>query len=665
MKTTTLIRKQKMAKKTRVSSVKGKQDFSAKAKKLLNGRLLSIGIPQGQAVRFYPKEYEKILAFAAKYGATGVGISIPYEYTWFLPDNTDPYACWCNNFTLFRIFPPKALQRWIPVKESRRLQGLLRTQLQIARKYGITRASTGGAEPLWLPEGVYEAHPNWRGAQLELGRIAKRPYFAPAIDDPEVLQLYHDAMHELSTKFPEIEHFEWLANDSGSGIPWASNLYPGMNGPIRHRHNDGGARLTNWLKAMQDGSAKAGAKVRIHCWFHGMTPEFHASAVSKLRSGLFVRWTGVPGENIGGPGAGFPGGIWSTCYPVVGLGHGASFIGGLQSIYNNPNGDNARCGLGVDIHHLPLAQLLIDTFLENPGTGMMHRLATSLKAAKRITGSDSGAETLLSVWDGVSTAETILQKVQQKGFGLIMPFCGVSMRWFTRPLVPQPEKLTVAEKAHYRKHLLTVDSEEDLADYCRILGKPVFHGEGAMWMARWSLNDVANRFGGLAGTVQSLAKNAPDAEWAEWLSLYSLRLAAAGCLARTARNVIMYQYALDTARQPQFGPNPMDYDDNIMYDQRAIVMRKIAREEADNVMELIGILEEARGRGMILDQATKPEEESVFLLGPNLIGDLKKKLKIMMAHWQEYETLYPATKVYDFEPDPKGNILPPPAPAGK
>lgn len=653
-----------MTKKTRTSRTKKGNDISAKTRKLLNGRSLSIGIPQGQAVRFYPKQYEEIMAFGAECGATHTGVTLPYEYTWFLPDNTDPYACWCNNFSLFRVFPPKALQRWIPLKEAQRLQGILRAQLSIARKHGITKATSGGAEPLWLPEGVYEAYPHWRGAQIELGRIAKRPYFAPAVDDPEVLQLYHDAMFELASKFPEFDHFEWLANDSGSGLPWCTNLYPGMNGPIRHRHNDGGARLVNWLKAMQDGAAKAGVHVRLHSWFHGMTPELHASAVAKLRPGLFVRWTGMPGESVGGPGAGFPGGIWHTFYPVVGLGSGGGFISGLQGIYNNPNGDKARCSISVDMHHLPLAKHLLETFLEKPGTGMMHRLETTLKAAKLITGSDSGAETLVSVWDAVSHAETILQKVQQKGFGLIMPFCGVSMRWFTRPLVPQPEKLTDAEKAHYRKNLLTVDSEADLADYCRILGKPVFHGEGAMWMARWSLHDVANRMSGFAGTIASLAQNAPERKWAEWLSLYSMRLAAAGCLARTARNVIMYQYALDTARQPQFGPNPMDYDDNIMYDQRAIVMRKIAREEADNVMELIGLLEKAKGRGMVLDHAMKPEEESVFLLGPDLVGDLKKKLNIMMAHWQEYETLYPATKVYDFEPDPKGNILPPPPQAG-
>lgn len=645
-------------KSSSLASPLGKREH---ARHLLNGRSLVIGIPQGQAVRIYPEPYESILAFGADSGATHVSVTIPYEYTWFLPDNTDPYACWCNNFSLFRVFPPKALQPFIPVKEARRLQGLLEAQLKVARKHGM-KAITGGAEPLWLPEAVYEAHPTWRGPQVELGRIARRPYFAPAVDDPEVLQLYHDAMFELASKFPEIDQFDWLANDSGSGLSWATNLYPGMNGPIRHRHHDGGARVANWLKAMQDGAAKAGVKVRLHSWFHGMTPEFHASASAKLRSGLFVRWTGVPGESWGGPSAGFPGGIWSTFYPVLGMGSGQGFIGGLQGVYHNPHGDQLRCGLSVDAHSLPLARILMETFMEKPGTGMVHCLETTLRAARRITGSDSGAESLVSVWQSLGYVEAILQKVQQKGFGLIMPFCGVSMRWFTRPLVPEPEKLTDTEKSHYRKHLLSKDDDEELANYCRILGKPVFHGEGAMWMARWALHDVSNRLDGLSGAVRSLAGKAPEQEGADILKLFAARLAAAACLARTARNVIMYQYALDTARQPQFGPNPMDYDDNIMYDQRALVMRKIAREEADNVIDLIRIIESVKDLGWVLDHATKQEEESVFLLGPDLGGDLRRKHAIMMAHWHDYERLYPATKVYDFEPDPRGNILAPTAP---
>jgi len=116
----------------------------------------------------------------------------------------------------------------------------------------------------------------------------------------------------------------------------------------------------------------------------------------------------------------------------------------------------------------------------------------------------------------------------------------------------------------------------------------------------------------------------------------------------------MFQYALDTAGEPQFGPNMMDYDDNIIYDMRALSFRKIAREEVDNVADLLRILDEHAGP--IFHLGATPAEETVFTYGPALRDYLQRKLDIMLAHWQDYEELYPSTKVWDFEPAPRGSI---------
>ncbi len=87
---------------------------------------------------------------------------------------------------ILRFFPPKALQPWISLESARPLQEIVEAQVAILRRYGL-KGTVSGVEPQWLPEAVYQAHPHWRGAQCELGRIAKQPYFAPSIDQPEVL----------------------------------------------------------------------------------------------------------------------------------------------------------------------------------------------------------------------------------------------------------------------------------------------------------------------------------------------------------------------------------------------------------------------------------------------------------------------------------------------
>jgi hypothetical protein len=99
----------------------------------------------------------------------------------------------------------------------------------------------------------------------------------------------------------------------------------------------------------------------------------------------------------------------------------------------------------------------------------------------------------------------------------------------------------------------------------------------------------------------------------------------------------------------------MDYDDNIIYDQRGVTFRKLARAELENTYELIGCLEKAKGKG--IEHAQKPDEESVFMRDTDLVAALRHKCEVMLNHWQDDERLYPATKVWDFEPPTIGNIV--------
>ena len=38
--------------------------------------------------------------------------------------------------------------------------------------------------------------------------------------------------------------------------------------------------------------------------------------------------------------------------------------------------------------------------------------------------------------------------------------------------------------------------------------------------------------------------------------------------------------------------------------------------------------------------ADKPEDEDIFLLGPDLAGQLHKKRRIMLDHWRCFDRLY-------------------------
>ena len=340
----------------------------------------------------------------------------------------------------------------------------------------------------------------------------------------------------------------------------------------------------------------------------------------------------------------------------MGLGDPVSFAGGLQGVYSNPKGDQERVSIGVSEQDLPLARVLMEGCLESPGTGLLNRTENLLKAAERFCGAPECAEQLVGVWETIRNANHSIAQIRQKGFGLVVPFCGVSMRWLTRPLVPEPDKLTAEETAHYRDFVFTTGTEEQNQSFGYVLGKAVFRGESVAWMSRWCLHSAIGALKGAQASLRSMADKIGDEEGARRVSLLAARVGAYACLAANIKNTIMYQYALDIRDQPQYGPNQMDYDDNIIYDQRALNLRKIAREELDNIAELVEIIE-SHPDEEVLAAASCPEEENVFRLGPDPVADLKKKIAIMMDHWQDYERLYPATKVIDFDPEPEGNIV--------
>jgi hypothetical protein len=47
--------------------------------------------------------------------------------------------------------------------------------------------------------------------------------------------MYREAMHSLLKICPEVEQFNWVTTDAGSGFDWTPSLYPGVNGNRKRR----------------------------------------------------------------------------------------------------------------------------------------------------------------------------------------------------------------------------------------------------------------------------------------------------------------------------------------------------------------------------------------------------------------------------------------------
>ena len=75
---------------------------------------------------------------------------------------------------------------------------------------------------------------------------------------------------------------------------------------------------------------------------------------------------------------------------------------------------------------------------------------------------------------------------------------------------------------------------------------------------------------------------------------------------------------------------PTDFGDKDLQD-----FNKLMRDEFDNTEELIELL--GNGGMDLIVHARPPYKEDTFLLGANLIEQLKLKRKVMMAHWRDIE----------------------------
>ncbi len=583
---------------------------------------------------------EDFLRLAVKVGATHVDVSgLPFRYNAFMPDNSDPYPNWSqHSLGLFRVCPPPALQPYLPMDVIADNVASLDSRFAMLRRHGL-RAVVHALEPLWLPEAVFRAHPLWRGGQCELGRIANAAYFTPNIDEPEVLELYRQSAREFCTRYPEVDVLSFFTNDSGAGLQWSTYQYPGINGPTRSRGRGPGERVAGWMNAIRDGAAEAGTKLRINIGTFTFPAHETEAMRAKFGDHLYLKNINGNGSSLWQASASPGGGDQRL---IVGLSNGSQYVEGLQKVFAEEEGERRNLVIGDK-----LSQTLLESYLESPGTGVVHVAETLRRAAVKLAG-EAHAEQLVRAWASTDRAWHAMNQVRQRGG--VGPLTGSTMgRWLVRPLVPRPDRLTDAETAPFKRFIFSKAEDKDMTDLCTVLGKPVFIGSCAVWMARWALQEAVTT---LQATHRELTRLAAEATGGDpdWLALHAARVGAFACVLENARVTLLYQHALNTTEESRFGANVWDFDDNVQYDQRAIELRRLAREDLDNTTDLLNLLE--ANDGLVLMQTNTAEDESVFMYGPNLADQLRHKQQVMLDHWHEYEELYPTSRAHEYEPAP-------------
>jgi len=577
--------------------------------------------------------FETLAARAANIGATHVTVShVPLSlWQWF--DRGDAYPNWTvmNSGILKAVVPP-ALAEWLPTDEAQRNLELMRSRCEILRKHGL-KAHFHGCEPMWLPRAVYEAHPEWRGPHCEQTLISRNSYFSPCIDHPEVLAMYRESTAELLRACPEIEGFSFLTNDSGGGVCWSAWVYPGPNGPTACRDRPMGDRIRGFLGALQDGARDAGGEVEAMI-SGGFTPAEVGSVLPALDEGQ-----GFCGRDRNGDGwtawAGCGGWFGCNVYPVKGVYQAFRFAEELERAFHS---SPARLGVSMQPNVAEPLMDLVQEFLNNPSAGPVSRTAMLGRVAQRYVGSDK-AERLVQVWEHILWA---VEHIRHPGLNYIASMIlggPLSMRWLVRPLVPAQEKLTEEERAYWRPFVFTAKGDAEALDLGRVIGGRAYEGWMMHRVTVLSLADADAQLGKAVDGLDALTDGQDDAKAAE-LALFARRLRVLRCVVRNASNTIRYAFLLDQAHIDE-GSSPSPNDDRgTRFDLRGVTLRETARQEMDNALELIGLLEP--DPGAMLELAESDEKEAILLYSPRIVEHLRKKLAIMDAHWDDHARMFPS-----------------------
>ena len=579
--------------------------------------------------------FERHAARAKQLGATHVVITedIP-PALWEMDVPGDPYPAWyIYHPGLLKIFPPAALEKYVDKDYAERVAALFQARSEVLRRLGLKAAYTAN-EPHVLPEAFFADHPELRGARVDHVNRSRTPRFAPCVDQPATLALYREALQKLLKRLPEVEVFSFTTTDAGSGLCWTPALYPGLNGPSWCQRRPMEDRVAGFLTTLNDAAGQMGRPIAVDLveiaprqW---MIPTFdHPELIArKLPAGMAVNHLeGPDGHRIAIRRFGGGDGEFA---PVLGV---PRPIAAMRSLMAGARAPNAKLVVSIaDTVGADFNFKVLEAF-RNAGPRNEVDLWTALHGLASQTAGKDRADDLLSLWMATDEAERYLGTLN---FGPVLTMGGILGRWVNRPLVPFPENLTKAEKSYYRPFLFQAKGEEQADDLVDIQAMRMYEGWGARLLVENIIEKVTRSLDRAEALAQRLREGSSlPGEW----ELLGQRLAALQCLVRGVDDVVEYQAQLDRVKALGVKPDPNPPLGAQSGWDRTDLMR-LARHEIDNAVRLRQLLLSAQGP--LLDLAPVSAEETIRRLGPDLPAQLKRKIDIMNAHWNDYQLLFTA-----------------------
>ena len=573
-------------------------------------------------------EFKKMVQSATrlkKYGDVQINIGVVADKAFYeIPEGGNPWSEYASNFAnLYKFYPDKKIAPFIPEKFVRDNVQLLLAKVKILRENGMDAAFFSN-EPEIIPSAFFEAYPELRGPRVDHPRRSNVAFFSPCLSMKEMQEMYAGMIAELLKNAPEIKTFFFKTNDAGSGNCWSDWLYSGPNGPDHCKNETTGQRIENLFNALHEGALRARTKLDVYLSHTQGTSNFSDEERTDIQNHLPANcyFASTPEHEIKSIGNDF-----ASMYPVKGILDVYSFLSDLKQI-DRQKPQTIFMSLGAFYsrgNESPVVAdmmfKLLDDYFSNPSPGLTEK--QKLQTYCRDWAEGKHADSLYNALLDLNTADRFRKSYLSNLYGI---YWNVSNRMITRPLVVAPQRLAKEEETYFLPHIFNVSENEARTDYLDI--------NGGRWTAsRDSIQIYVEKIVQVCNKLETIEASTPKNEFIHQQET-ALRIHAS--LFRSIGNFTVAQQIRDRNAEKLNSPiHRPSKESTWTGDPDLLKFNEIMRDELDNTAELINILELNGTNELCL--AKDAAHEDCFLLGTDIIGQLKMKYKIMISHWRDIE----------------------------
>ena len=163
----------------------------------------------------------------------------------------------------------------------------LHAAADLGRRYGL-KLGFVCYEPRCVAEEIFDRYPGLRGSRTDHPGRSLQPRYALDIANRQVLEHYAEMLTNLMKQIPDLRYFVIWLQDSGSGIPFASHLYPGPNGSWLARSKTVEEMTADFTRTLLEAGRKINPEFEVVVQVGPFTPEERERIIATLPKGVTI-----------------------------------------------------------------------------------------------------------------------------------------------------------------------------------------------------------------------------------------------------------------------------------------------------------------------------------------------------------------------------------------